>query len=474
MTDLVTLAEWGAPLAAMGGGALYARHAHPAAYWSTVGLPVSVASHVEAMAAGKLAAIRTKLAELERLRRALEALVLEGLKRTALADFPMLASWRFNAGGALATAYERQGRMADILALYRSLQQLPYVAADVRQNLDSVVAYLAQSVEAPDGVIAGGYWSDAAVMARVTDALDRLRAVEGDAPDAPAIGAVTKALWRAADASAVSTGRYTFDGEGWADDWRIRLNTPGAAVAAHPEAVFFDGRNAWEAEVGRFKNAIVPDVTTTHDFISEIERGQKEASSELLASISSALNVSLGEILIRAALEVVDPDRLELPGDAQQDIPEMGRLEGADDQVPRADLVLLEQQRAVHPRPLGGLLQVLRQVADRRGAARQAVQGRGHVGGQAGRVDLETAHDPVDVGVLQLDQLVQPVDQFHVRIAPQLAEHRGALDGLVGDLVELAGRDVEDETAQRFVQDDERAGLDPAQGLTHVLGGVGE
>lgn len=43
MTDLVTLAEWGAPVAAIGGGALYARHAHPVAYWSTVGLPLSVA-----------------------------------------------------------------------------------------------------------------------------------------------------------------------------------------------------------------------------------------------------------------------------------------------------------------------------------------------------------------------------------------------------------------------------------------------
>ncbi|MBE1597966.1 S-DNA-T family DNA segregation ATPase FtsK/SpoIIIE [Streptomyces stelliscabiei] len=43
MTDLVTLAEWGAPLAVIGGGAFYARHARPAAYWSTVGLPVSVA-----------------------------------------------------------------------------------------------------------------------------------------------------------------------------------------------------------------------------------------------------------------------------------------------------------------------------------------------------------------------------------------------------------------------------------------------
>jgi UPF0176 protein len=37
------------------------------------------------------------------------------------------------------------------------------------------------------------------------------------------------------------------------------------------EVVFFDGRNAYEAEVGRFKNAVVPDTKTTRDFISEIE-----------------------------------------------------------------------------------------------------------------------------------------------------------------------------------------------------------
>ncbi|MFE6282597.1 FtsK/SpoIIIE domain-containing protein [Streptomyces sp. NPDC057877] len=41
MTDLVTWAELGGSLAAISGAA-YARHAHPAAYWSTVGLPVSV------------------------------------------------------------------------------------------------------------------------------------------------------------------------------------------------------------------------------------------------------------------------------------------------------------------------------------------------------------------------------------------------------------------------------------------------
>jgi len=39
----------------------------------------------------------------------------------------------------------------------------------------------------------------------------------------------------------------------------------------------------------------------------------KEASSELLASISGALDVSLGEILIRAALEVSPPGTFTEP-----------------------------------------------------------------------------------------------------------------------------------------------------------------
>ena len=40
------------------------------------------------------------------------------------------------------------------------------------------------------------------------------------------------------------------------------------------EVVFFDGRNAFEAKIGKFKNAVVPDVRTTHDFIREIESGK--------------------------------------------------------------------------------------------------------------------------------------------------------------------------------------------------------
>ena len=43
------------------------------------------------------------------------------------------------------------------------------------------------------------------------------------------------------------------------------------------DVVFFDGRNALEAQIGRFKNAIVPDVETTRDFVRLLDSGQFDA-----------------------------------------------------------------------------------------------------------------------------------------------------------------------------------------------------
>jgi UPF0176 protein len=40
------------------------------------------------------------------------------------------------------------------------------------------------------------------------------------------------------------------------------------------DLVFFDGRNAYEAKIGKFKNAVVPDVKTTKDFIAELDSGK--------------------------------------------------------------------------------------------------------------------------------------------------------------------------------------------------------
>ena len=40
------------------------------------------------------------------------------------------------------------------------------------------------------------------------------------------------------------------------------------------EVVFFDGRNSYEAAIGKFKNAVIPNVATTPDFVAELESGK--------------------------------------------------------------------------------------------------------------------------------------------------------------------------------------------------------
>jgi len=40
------------------------------------------------------------------------------------------------------------------------------------------------------------------------------------------------------------------------------------------EVVFFDGRNKFEAEIGHFRNAVVPDVANTREFVAELDSGK--------------------------------------------------------------------------------------------------------------------------------------------------------------------------------------------------------
>ena len=40
------------------------------------------------------------------------------------------------------------------------------------------------------------------------------------------------------------------------------------------DVIFFDGRNAFEAEIGHFKNAVVPDVSNTREFVAELDSGK--------------------------------------------------------------------------------------------------------------------------------------------------------------------------------------------------------
>lgn len=46
------------------------------------------------------------------------------------------------------------------------------------------------------------------------------------------------------------------------------------------EVIFFDGRNAYEAQVGKFKDAIIPAVETTPDFLKELEDPKYDAIKE--------------------------------------------------------------------------------------------------------------------------------------------------------------------------------------------------
>lgn len=50
-----------------------------------------------------------------------------------------------------------------------------------------------------------------------------------------------------------------------------------AGRASGREVVFFDGRNAFEAQIGRFKGALVPETSTTHDFLAELDSGKYDA-----------------------------------------------------------------------------------------------------------------------------------------------------------------------------------------------------
>lgn len=44
-------------------------------------------------------------------------------------------------------------------------------------------------------------------------------------------------------------------------------------VRSREDVVFFDGRNALEAEIGRFRGAVVPDAETTRDFVELLDSG---------------------------------------------------------------------------------------------------------------------------------------------------------------------------------------------------------
>lgn len=54
---------------------------------------------------------------------------------------------------------------------------------------------------------------------------------------------------------------------------RLQPDELDALVADRDDVVFFDGRNSFEAEIGRFDGAVVPGVASTRDFVEQLDSG---------------------------------------------------------------------------------------------------------------------------------------------------------------------------------------------------------
>jgi transcriptional regulator with XRE-family HTH domain len=55
---------------------------------------------------------------------------------------------------------------------------------------------------------------------------------------------------------------------------------------------------------GRTLRNVAKSARVSLGYLSEVERGQKEASSELLNSICSALDISIGEVLLSVSAQI--------------------------------------------------------------------------------------------------------------------------------------------------------------------------
>lgn len=101
----------------------------------------------------------------------------------------------------------------------------------------------------------------------------------------------------------------------WKDAEEI---APVGAEASEPKAVVLREeigdvlRNIRQTE-SRTLRDVSHDARVSLGYLSEVERGQKEASSELLASICAALNVPLAAMLFQVAERIATAEGFDIP-----------------------------------------------------------------------------------------------------------------------------------------------------------------
>lgn len=84
---------------------------------------------------------------------------------------------------------------------------------------------------------------------------------------------------------------------------------------------------------GRTLREVSHDARVSLGYLSEVERGQKEASSELLASICQALEIPLSYLLREVSDRLVEQEGIQVPDILPEDLtdaadPSLGTLAG--------------------------------------------------------------------------------------------------------------------------------------------------
>lgn len=122
----------------------------------------------------------------------------------------------------------------------------------------------------------------------------------------------------------------------WVDDQpRPRATTPDIKERSMPLLRHEIGdvlRDVRQLQ-GRTLREVSHDARVSLGYLSEVERGQKEASSELLASICQALEIPLSYLLREVSDRLVDQEGIQVPDTLPEDLtdaadPSMGTLAG--------------------------------------------------------------------------------------------------------------------------------------------------
>ena len=122
----------------------------------------------------------------------------------------------------------------------------------------------------------------------------------------------------------------------WVDDQpRPRATTPDIKERSMPLLRHEIGdvlRDVRQLQ-GRTLREVSHDARVSLGYLSEVERGQKEASSELLASICQALEIPLSYLLREVSDRLVDQEGMVVPDTLPEDLtdaadPSLGSLAG--------------------------------------------------------------------------------------------------------------------------------------------------